>query len=201
MKNEEKIRKYIEGELSGEELLNFEKEITNSPELKREINSLRNALNQFEKLKNVNAEENYFTNILPQFIESVSKQKQLKIKPSFALGSIILVSITLIVLFITTNKQDVIENEQITLQQLDNEELKTYLNNSSQDLTTSQLTENIPEEYDTLFNSLVAEELSLNGYSGEYLVDVTSNEFYNILDELSEEEVDGIYNNILKKEF
>ena len=201
MKNEEKIRKYIEGELSGEELINFEKEINNSPELKKEIDSLRNVLNQFKKLKNVNADENYFTNILPRFRESTYKQKQLRIKPSFAVGSILIVLITIIVFFITTNKEDAIEDEQITLQQLDNEELKTYLNNYSQDLTTSQLTENIPEDYDSLFSSMMADELSLNGYSGDYLVDVTSNEFDNILDELSEEEIDNIYNNLIKERF
>src|SRR4030067_1010173 len=118
----EEIRKYIEGELSGEELINFEKEINNSPELKKEIDSLRNVLNQFKKLKNVNADENYFTNILPRFRESTYKQKQLRIKPSFAVGSILIVLITIIVFFITTNKEDAIEDEQITLQQLDNEE-------------------------------------------------------------------------------
>jgi len=201
MKNEDKIRKYIEGELSGEELINFKKEITNSPELKREIDSLRNALNQFEKLKNVNADENYFTYILPHFREGTSKQKQLKLKPSFALGSILLVLIALIVFFITTNKEEVIKDEQITLRQLDNEELKTYLNNYSQDLTTSQLTENIPEEYDSLFNSMIADELSLNGNSGEYLVDITSNEFYNILYELSDEEIENIYNSLITERF
>ncbi len=201
MKNEEKIRKYIEGELAGEELINFEIEINNSPDLKREIDSLRNALNQFKELKNVNAGEYYFTNILPRFREIASKQKQLSIRPSFVLGSIALVLIAMIIFFITTNKQEVIEDEQITLQQLDNEELKTYLNNYSQDISTSQLSENIPEEYDSLFSSMIADELSLNGYTGEYLVDVTSNDFYNILDELSEEELEGIYNSLIKERF
>lgn len=200
MINEEKIRKYIEGELSSEELINFEKEIANFPELKRELDSLRNSLHQFKKLNNVNADVNYFTNILPRFREGTSKQKQLKLKPSFALGSILLV-LTALILFITTNKEEVIEEEQLNLQQLDNEELKTYLNSYSQDLTTTQLTQNIPEEYDSLFNSMIAGELILNGNSGEYLVDVTSNEFYNILDELSEEDVEIIYNSLIKERF
>lgn len=200
MKNE-KIRKYIDGELSGEEIINFEKEITNSPELKREIDLFKDALNQFGKLKNVNVDENYFTNILPRFRESISKQKRLKIKPSFALGSVV-VLIILAAAYIIITRQSVIENEQITLQQLDNEELKIYLNNNPEDLASSQLTENIPEDYDTLFNLMVAEELSLNGYTGEYLVDVTSNEFYyNILDEFSEEELEGIYNSLIKEDF
>jgi len=201
MMNDEKIRKYIEGELSGEELINFEKEINNSSELKREINTYRNTLIQFGKLKNVDAEGYYFTNILPRFRESISKKKQQEFKPLFAVGSVVLILIALVVIFIINNKQEVIEDEQITLQQLDNEELKTYLNNYSQDITTSQLTENIPEEYDSLFNSMIVSELNLSKYPGDYLVDVTSNEFNNILDELSEEEIEGLYNSLIKEDF
>ncbi|MDO8549538.1 MAG: hypothetical protein Q7S39_05215, partial [Ignavibacteria bacterium] len=76
-----------------------------------------------------------------------------------------------------------------------------YLNNYSQDLTTSQLTENIPEEYYSLFNSMIVNELNLSGYPGDYLVDVTSNEFNNILNELSEEEIEGLYNSLIKEDF
>jgi hypothetical protein len=201
MNKNEKIRKYIEGELSPDELINFEKEISYSPELKKEIDSFRNTLNQFKNLNSYDGSEYYFTNILPRFREKVSKKKQYKAKPAFAFGSVIIILIALVLILINLNKDLKTGVEQLTLQQLDNEELNIYLNNFTQDLNSSQLTENILEEDDSVFNKMIADELSLNGNSGDYLVDVTSNDFYNILNELSEEDLEGIYNSLIKEDF
>ncbi|HSP87080.1 MAG TPA: hypothetical protein VLN45_03045 [Ignavibacteriaceae bacterium] len=201
MNKDEKIRKYMEGELSPDELINFEKEISNSPELKKEIDSFRNILNQFRNLSNYDGGEYYFTNILPRFKEKISKKKQYKAKPSFTFGSVTIIVIALLLIFINLNKDLKTGDEQLTLQQLDNEELNIYLNNFTQDLNSSQLTENILEEDDSVFNKMIADELSLNGNSGDYLVDVTSNDFYNILNELSEEDLEGIYNSLIKEDF
>jgi hypothetical protein len=95
----------------------------------------------------------------------------------------------------------VIKDEQMTLQNLNQDELNEYLTDYSDDISASQLIEDIPEEYDSLFNSMIQDELIPDNYSGEYFVDVSSNEFYNILDELSEEEITGIYNNLIKEDF
>ncbi len=201
MKKDERLRKYIDGELSGEELINFEKEINNSAELKSEINSYRNTLRHFEKIKNVKSDEYYFTNILPRFRENLAGKKRSNLKTSLAFGIVIVVLIAIIVFFLTVNKDETINNKQLTLQQVDKEELKNYLNNDARDFSTSQITEDIPEEYDSLFNSMISDELNLNGNSGEYLVDVTSNEFYNILDDLSDEELNNIYNSLKNESY
>jgi hypothetical protein len=89
----------------------------------------------------------------------------------------------------------------MTLQNLNQDELNEYLTDYSDDISASQLIEDIPEEYDSLFNSMIQDELIPDNYSGDYFVDVSSNEFYNILDELSEEEITGIYNNLIKEDF
>jgi hypothetical protein len=95
----------------------------------------------------------------------------------------------------------VIKDEQMTLQNLNQDELNEYLTDYSDDISASQLIEDIPEEYDSLFNSMIQDELIPDNYSGDYFVDVSSNEFYYILDELSEEEITGIYNNLIKEDF
>jgi len=53
MNKDNQIRKYLDGELAGEELRSFEAEINNSPELKNLVDSYRNTLNQFKKIENV----------------------------------------------------------------------------------------------------------------------------------------------------
>jgi len=197
MKNEEKIRKYLDGELTGEELLKFEEEINNSSELKRTIDSYKNTLNQYRRFSNPDIQNSYFVNIIPEFRERIKKKKESKLKPVFALGSISLVIISLLVIFIFNKDREIMYNDNIVLQDIESEELNSYVNNYSRDFNSIQLTEVV--EYDSLFNSMILNELDINGTSGDYFADVTGNEFYTILDELSEEEIDGIYNTLISQ--
>jgi hypothetical protein len=201
MINEEKIRKYLDGELSGQELKNFEEEFNRSSSLKKEIDDYKRVLNLFKNLENTKAEEEYFLNLLPHFRERFAAPKRLILKPSFAAGSIAMILIAVFIFFIANNQKEVIKDKQMTLQNLNQDELNEYLTDYSDDISASQLIEDIPEEYDSLFNSMIQDELIPDNYSGEYFVDVSSNEFYNILDELSEEEITGIYNNLIKEDF
>jgi hypothetical protein len=198
MKNDDKIRKYLEGELTSEELKKFEAEINYSPGLKKEIDSYKNTLNQFKRLKNIDVDDSYFVNILPRFRERFIKQKLPKSRPAFVLGSAVVLLISLLAVFLFKNDKS-IENENIVVEEISNEGIDSYLNSYNQDFSTFQLTENVPEEYDSLFSSMIMNELDLNGNSGDYLVDVTGGEFYNILGELSNEEIDGIYNTLIDK--
>jgi len=197
MKNEEKIRKYLDGELTGEELLKFEEEINNSSELKRTIDSYKNTLNQYRRFSNPDIQNSYFVNIIPEFRERIKKKKESKLKPVFVLGSVSLVIISLLVIFIFNKDREIMYNDNIVLQDIESEELNSYVNNYSRDFNSIQLTEVV--EYDSLFNSMILNELNINGNSGDYFADVTGNEFYTILDELSEEEIDGIYNTLISQ--
>jgi len=197
MKNEEKIRKYLDGELTGEELLKFEEEINNSSELKRTIDSYKNTLNQYRRFSNPDIQNSYFVNIIPEFRERIKKKKESKLKPVFVLGSVSLVIISLLVIFIFNKDREIMYNDNIVLQDIESEELNSYVNNYSRDFNSIQLTEVV--EYDSLFNSMILNELDINGTSRDYLADVTGNEFYTILDELSEEEIDGIYNTLISQ--
>ena len=195
MNKNEQIRKYLDGELTGEELKNFETEINNSPELKNLVDSYRDTLNQFKKIENVNSEESYFINIVPRFHESMRNKKRLKLKPAFAFSSIALVLISILLVFILNKDNQVIN----PVHEISSEELSSYLKSNPQDYYEMQLTESVPQEYDSLFNSIFFNELNIDDNSGKYLVDVTGNEFYNILDEISDEDAESIYSSLISK--
>ena len=195
MNKNEQIRKYLDGELTGEELKNFETEINNSPELKNFVDSYRNTLNQFKKIENVNSEESYFINIVPRFHESMRNKKRLKLKPAFAFSSIALVLTSILLVFILNKDNQVIN----PVHEISSEELSSYLKSNPQDYYEMQLTESVPQEYDSLFNSIFFNELNIDDNSGKYLVDVTGNEFYNILDEISDEDAESIYSSLISK--
>jgi len=195
MNKNEQIRKYLDGELSGEELKNFETEINNSPELKNLVDSYRDTLNQFKKIENVNSEESYFINIVPRFHESMRNKKRLKLKPAFAFSSIALVLTSILLVFILNKDNQVIN----PVHEISSEELSSYLKSNPQDYYEMQLTESVPQEYDSLFNSIFFNELNIDDNSGKYLVDVTGNEFYNILDEISDEDAESIYSSLISK--
>jgi len=195
MNKNEQIRKYLDGELSGEELKNFETEINNSPELKNFVDSYRNTLNQFQKIENVNSEESYFINIVPRFHESMRNKKRLKLKPAFAFSSIALVLTSILLVFILNKDNQVIN----PVHEISSEELSSYLKSNPHDYYEMQLTESVPQEYDSLFSSIFFNELNIDDNSGKYLVDVTGNEFYNILDEISDEDAESIYSSLISK--
>ena len=195
MNKNEQIRKYLDGELTGEELKNFETEINNSPELKNLVDSYRDTLNQFKKIENVNSEESYFINIVPRFHESMRNKKRLKLKPAFAFSSIALVLTSILLVFILNKDNQVIN----PVHEISSEELSSYLKSNPQDYYEMQLTESVPQEYDSLFNSIFFNDLNIDDNSGKYLVDVTGNEFYNILDEISDEDAESIYSSLISK--
>jgi len=195
MNKNEQIRKYLDGELTGEELKNFETEINNSPELKNLVDSYRDTLNQFKKIENVNSEESYFINIVPRFHESMRNKKRLKLKPAFAFSSIALVLTSILLVFILNKDNQVIN----PVHEISSEELSSYLKSNPQDYYEMQLIESVPQEYDSLFNSIFFNELNIDDNSGKYLVDVTGNEFYNILDEISDEDAESIYSSLISK--
>src|SRR3989339_1149724 len=199
MNKNEQIRKYLDGELTGEELKNFETEINNSPELKNLVDSYRDTLNQFKKIENVNSEESYFINIVPRFHESTRNKKRLKLKPAFAFSSITLVLTSILLIFILNKDNQVISPDYTPVHEISSEELSSYLKSNPRDYYEMQLTENVPQEYDSLFSSIFFNELNIDDNSGKYLVDVTGNEFYNILDEISDEDAESIYSSLISK--
>ena len=199
MNRDKQIRKYLDGELTGEELEKFQNEINNSSEFKALVDSYRNTLNQFKKLRNDDIENPYFVNILPEFRERIEKKRDLRLRPSFAFGSVIIVIISILAIFIFNNKKEPSADGNIVTNEISSEALDSYLSNYSQDYTTLQLTEDVPVEYDSLLYNVMIDELELSNNSDEYFVDITSNEFYSVIDELSTEEVEGIYNSLIAK--
>ncbi len=198
MNRDEQIRRYLDGELTGEELRNFEVEINNSPELKNLVDSYFNTLNQFKKFENVKVEGSYFVNIIPRFREKSENKKQFRFKPVFAYGSISIVIISVLLIFLFNKNYD-ITNKNMTINQISREELNSYLNSNPQDNNELQLTKNIPEEYDSVFNSMVLTELNVDNNAKKYLVDISDNEFNNILDEISNDDAENIYSSLISK--
>ena len=198
MNKDEQIRRYLDGELTGVELISFEAEVNNSPELKNLVDSYRNTLNQFKKIENVNVEESYFVNIIPRFRERNERRKQFRFKPVFTYGSISLVIVSVLLIFLFNQNYNVI-NGNITINQISREELNSYLNANSQDNSDLQLTNNIPAEYDSVFNAIVLNELTVNDNSGRAIVDISDNDFNNILDEISNDDAENIYSSLISK--
>ena len=67
MKTSRKIYLYLEGELTPEERISFEKELADSPELQKELKLYQNFISYVEETKNVRLQSNYFDNIVPEF--------------------------------------------------------------------------------------------------------------------------------------
>jgi len=197
MNKNEKIRKYLEGELTGSELKEFENEILQSPSLKKEIDDLQKTINQFSSLKNVKADERYFNNILPVFHSKDKKTSSFILKPVYTAGSLAAVLIAAIIFFFVNSGN---ENEEIMYQNLTYEEINEYLNDYSADYLPPQFIYETEEEYDSLLSSMIEVEFN-SELAEDYFSELFNEEYYSFINNLSDDEIDMIYNNLTKKDF
>ena len=80
--NSDKILRYIAENMSDDEKRRFEKELEESPQLKRQFEKTMAELNRFKKVGNIEANDTYFNNLIPRVVSRVEKKK----KRGFVLG-------------------------------------------------------------------------------------------------------------------
>jgi hypothetical protein len=76
-KNEERILKFLSELMSENERLDFEKELANSDELKSDLASIKNPLEEACLPKTIEVDERYFANLLPRVRKRLEKKSKI----------------------------------------------------------------------------------------------------------------------------
>ena len=76
--NEEKILKYISGQLVENELLIFEEDLKKSDQLEKDYDYIKLQFNDLSKIKDAETNEIYFTNLLPRVYHEIDKKKKFR---------------------------------------------------------------------------------------------------------------------------
>ncbi|MFA3781550.1 hypothetical protein ABRY23_00625 [Melioribacteraceae bacterium 4301-Me] len=197
MKKDEKILRYLSGLMNDEEAKEFIDQLKHSPELLEEYNEIKSYLENIVSVKNVTASDSkYFINLLPRAKQKLSSEE----KSTFTKKIVYIVPVLtaiLVLLFILPSSKSKLSTNYFTNQivnNIDSEDiLKNYPNfsNELEDYiiyeTTKADTIEIPSdwqkgvEYYYLGNNLIR-----NG------------DDFNLLESLSEKELEVVYNDLTK---
>jgi hypothetical protein len=197
MTNDERIIKYLENDLSSDERIGFESDLKNSSELREEYEKYLKANHRVNELKDIKLKQAYLDSFILEFRNSINTQKPVTSKRNlgYAFGAIIAMIISIAIFNnIMLENKDLSSVEEFTesLNQDQKFELLQSLNGSTEEYDL--ISENLD---DAELTSLIQSELNINNEIAE-VYDIGYNE---LVEELSKNEADKIYQEILNKNF
>ena len=194
---DERIVKYIENELSPQERNAFEVDLSNSVELREEFGKYLKVNAETDEIKKLKLNPLYLDSIIPEFRNKLETPKSVSIKKNlgYAFGIMLLFILSIAILRNFFNKEsELIDIQEFTQSLNENQriELLEELNGESE--VYNLIPENISENR---LNNLFAVNLEINNEIAE----AYSIEYYEIVDDLSKDEIEVIYREILNTNF
>jgi hypothetical protein len=197
MTTDERIIKYIENELSEKERVAFEMELNDSEELREEFNKYLKVKRETGNLKELKLNPLYLDSLLPEFRKKFETRKSLSFKKNlgYAFGIMLVFILSIAILKNFFNKEsELIDIQEFTQSLNENQriELLEELNGESE--AYNLISENISKSQ---LNKLLAANLEINNEVAE----AYNIEYFEIVDDLSEDEIEVIYKEILNTNF
>ena len=138
MKNDERIIKYLEDELTPEERIAFENDLRNSTELKAELEKYLTVKKETVNLKEVKLNQDYLNSIVPEFRNKLDLPKTTSIKRNlgYAFGVMLAFLISVVILqkiFIENTEVNEVQQFTESLNENQKIELLENLNGNLED--------------------------------------------------------------------
>ena len=198
MKNDERIIKYLDGELTEQEKGLFEKDLSRFETLQNELNAYKKVLTEFNEQKLFDTESTYFTNLVPSIREKLEQRKTINAfrKLGFA-AALILIFVVGYFVFqpLFSSSENILTVEQFAdkLTDAERDEMIVYF-------VTEDETELIDEdlykfEEDDLENIIYA-----STYESKLAI-ISDFGLNNFLADIQEDEQEKIYNELVNKNF
>ncbi len=201
MEKTEQIFSYLEGQMSSEEKLKFEKELALSPELKSMLEKYRNLLSNVNDLKNISVDQAYFTNLIPNFRSRLGSKHKKKIIPKLALGLSTLTAVIIVALFVMQRPKKITAvNNYLPSVDSTLSVLQVNLNPVQDNYDLSNLSSDEAARYDSVVTSMISTELDLSSAGVNYMNETGDNtDLKSMLQGVNEDEANKIYNELLHK--
>jgi hypothetical protein len=190
MNDELKVIRYLDGQMSDEEKKSFEDELLSSPDLKKLYDEYSLTFSELKNLNEVKINENYFSNVYARFRENNISYKKKKFYLKFAYSLPVLILAVILLLINPFNPNN---NEKTSIF---SDSIAT--NYSNENISKEENT-NILKDNNTTFDKIINEENIEEYYPSYDNEDVK--DIYNIINNLSDEELDLLYNELANKEY
>jgi hypothetical protein len=197
MNKKEIIIKYLDNQLSEAEKLNFEKQLSDSTELKREFIKYADIYSQIDELKEIKSNPLYFNSLLPRFHRKQKDQRAVfsfkNVGYAFSLVIMFIVSFTLFDLLYQGNESD---NLIKFTESLTTDEKIDLLSTLNGEATTEYINKLYSDFYNNNIETGFTDIWDKNQIAVSYNLDVN-----NIEEIVTDEEFEIIYNELLNKNF
>ena len=197
MTTDERIIKYIENELSEKDRAAFEVELNNSEELKEVLKKYLRVKRETGNLKELKLNPLYLDSILPEFRNKLETPKSLSFKKNlgyaFGIMLVFILSVAILKNFFISETEST-DLKEFTQSLNENERIELFENLSDDSEVYNLISENISESQ---LNNLLAANLEINNEVAQ----AYNIEYFEIVDDLSEDEIEIIYKEILNTNF
>lgn len=190
MNDELKVIRYLDDQMSDEEKKSFEDELLYSPKLKKLYDEYSLTFSELKNLNEAKINENYFSNVYARFREKNISHKKKKFYYKFAYSLPVLILAVILLLINPFNPNN---NEKALIY---SDSIAT--NYSNENILKTENT-NILKENNTTNNKIINEENIEDYYPSYDNEDVK--EIYNMINNLSDEELDLLYSELANKEY
>jgi hypothetical protein len=198
-KNEEKIVSYLSGMMTDDERLIFEGELSKSEELKKDFDDMKISLNELSASNQIELNETYFINLLPRVRERLEvKKKHWLIRNFYYLVPTVAATIVLF-MFIFNSKT----NFEMNYKEVANEVVN---NISDKEVSEKYLAElevdpsnSLSEENSADLTVQIPSEVEVNKEAISKLIDNSDHDTYSTLNNLSDTQLEKIYNELKSK--
>ncbi len=157
------IIRYIDGGMSEEEKLQFEKMLTEEPELQKETVRLRALLGEMKADAAPGVNETYFINMLPEFYARKSKKKKFFFsRMAYSLSTAAAVILLLFMIFKPGTSVEYSNLNDLS-KSLTESDLNEISNQYADQYSISELAGSASTKTDSIVSNLMADELDLSG--------------------------------------
>jgi hypothetical protein len=198
----QRIIDYLDGQMNSKQREEFENELRNSIQLKKEFEEYKSLFNFLEAEKSRVIDKDYAESIVPAFRKRIEKKKPFGFSEKLAYPMYAL-SLAALVILILTLFSSTDENQQSDFftDNSEREDIELYIQQISADDLISSYRESQPEILDSVYKNHYSREIISNDYSVENLFAINDIIYLELESILSDDEMDFVYNEIINKEF
>lgn len=203
MKTKDKLYKYIADELSLEEKILFEKELSESEELQKQIKNYNSFVKDIDNVKDVKTDEFYFAETIPKFRsrKEISNRFLLFPRISLSLATIVSVSLIFILTISIMNKKTILPKSHLAISDSSSFNISGLLDPSSEQINLSFMSNEEAAKFDSTLNIEMSKELDLSPSDLSYLSPDQSSDLSTLLQNINENDANDIYREVLNQKF
>lgn len=199
--NKDTILKYISDLMEHDERIQFEKRLQVDSELKAEFESVKAKLNKFSNDADIELDSSYFNNIVPNVrkkLDSSTSKGLTRFAPAFSFG------IASLLIFLLSLPQ-IGDNSEFNFS-LKSDEISSMISETNDTILTDYLETGLVNQYDyysyqstTEFPDIYIDDSILSEIGFDNSNDYSELNFTESIDDLSNEEVNLIYEELINK--